>query len=131
MRSRRIIASAPGMDWVAAHVATTRAMLGDRARLGAHDDGARTKTLAISGAQDASVVTLAADAGVPGRAEAVPFPVVVATYTGDWWQAARLYRQWASRQAWTRKLGAQAWHVVAVRSRRAPVRTEPVRLADL
>lgn len=71
--------------------------------LGAHDDGARTKSLVISAAQDASVVTLAADAGVPGRAEAVPFTVVVATYAGDWWQAARLYRQWSSRQAWTRK----------------------------
>lgn len=35
----KVIASAPGMDWVASRVTATRDALGDRARLGAHDDG--------------------------------------------------------------------------------------------
>ncbi|MFT3876199.1 MAG: terminase large subunit [Propioniciclava sp.] len=35
----KVIASAPGMDWVADAVTATRETLGDRARLVAHDDG--------------------------------------------------------------------------------------------
>jgi hypothetical protein len=71
--------------------------------LGAHDDGARPKSLVIRAEQDATFVTAAADAGVPGSCEAAPFPVVVAAYEGDWWQAAKRYRAWATAQAWTRK----------------------------
>lgn len=71
--------------------------------LGAHDPGARTKSLQISASQDASFVTAAEDMGVPGSHVAAPFPVVVAAYRGDWWQAARRYRAWASQQAWTAK----------------------------
>jgi len=71
--------------------------------LGAHDDGARTKRLTISAEQDAAVVTLAEGAGQPGSAEVAPFPVVITTYAGDWWQAAKRYRQWATGQTWARK----------------------------
>jgi hypothetical protein len=71
--------------------------------LGAHDAGARSKRLVISTEQDASFVTLAENAGMPGACDAAPFPVVVAAYEGDWWQAAKRYRQWATAQTWTRK----------------------------
>jgi hypothetical protein len=71
--------------------------------LGAHDDAARTKRLAISPEQDASFVTLAEDAGQPRASVAAPFPVVVAACEGDWWQAAKRYRQWATGQTWARK----------------------------
>jgi hypothetical protein len=71
--------------------------------LGAHDDGARTKVLAISAEQDASFVTTAENAGLPGASVAAPFPVVIAAYQGDWWQAAKRYRAWATTQTWTRK----------------------------
>jgi hypothetical protein len=71
--------------------------------LGAHDEGARTKRLVISPEQDASIVTLAENAGVAGSSLAAPFPVVLAAYEGDWWQAAKRYRAWATGQTWTRK----------------------------
>jgi hypothetical protein len=71
--------------------------------VGAHDEGARTKSLVISAEQDAAIVTTAENAGVPGASEAAPFPVVVAAYEGDWWQAAKRYRAWATAQPWTRK----------------------------
>jgi hypothetical protein len=70
---------------------------------GAHDPGARTKSVRLTGEQDATFATSAEDMGVPGSDEVAPFPVVVAAYQGDWWQAARRYRQWATQQAWTRK----------------------------
>lgn len=71
--------------------------------LGAHDDAARSKRLVISPEQDASFVTLAENAGTPGACVAMPFPVVVSVYEGDWWQAAKRYRQWATQQTWARK----------------------------
>ena len=70
---------------------------------GAHDPGARAKSVRLSQSQDATFATYAENMGVPGSEVAAPFPVVVAAYRGDWWQAARRYREWASRQAWTRK----------------------------
>ncbi len=39
----------------------------------------------------------------PGQDYASPYPVALATYTGDWWDAARMYREWALQQKWTRK----------------------------
>ena len=71
--------------------------------LGAHDDAARAKKLQVTVQQDATVATSAEDMGVPGSDQAAPFPVVVAAYRGDWWGAARIYRQWAAHQAWTQK----------------------------
>lgn len=71
--------------------------------LGAHDEAARTKRLVITSEQDAAMVTLAEGAGTPGSAVVAPFPVVIATYEGDWWQAAKRYRQWTTQQAWTGK----------------------------
>lgn len=70
---------------------------------GAHDPGARTKSVRLMANQDATFTTSAEDMGVPGSHMVAPFPVVVAAYQGDWWQAARRYRAWASQQAWTAK----------------------------
>ena len=43
-----------------------------------------------------------ADAGVPGTGFRQPYPVVIRPFTGDWYDAARIYRQWALRQTWCR-----------------------------
>ncbi|MBN2449099.1 MAG: hypothetical protein JXR77_01840 [Lentisphaeria bacterium] len=69
----------------------------------AHDGAARPKSLRLNADQDASFVTYAEGMGVPGSSEAAPFPFVVAAYAGDWWQAARRYRAWATRQHWARR----------------------------
>ncbi len=69
----------------------------------AHDGGAQEKWAVVTREQDAAFRHLASDAGVPGAAGAPDYPVVVAAYRGDWWQAARRYREWALCQAWAAK----------------------------
>jgi hypothetical protein len=69
----------------------------------AHDGGAQDKRVVVTREQDTTFRYLAPDAGVAGAAGAPDYPVVVAAYTGDWWRAARRYREWALRQAWTAK----------------------------
>ena len=71
--------------------------------LGAHDASARAKRLVVSAEQDATFATYAEGMGQPKSRIAAPFPVVIAGYHGDWWEAARLYRNWATEQVWTRK----------------------------
>jgi len=71
--------------------------------LGAHDGLARTKQLHVSAQQDAEFATWAENMGVPGASVGAPFPVVIAAFRGDWWEAARIYRRWALTQVWTRK----------------------------
>jgi hypothetical protein len=36
----------------------------------------------------------------PGQDFASPYPIALATYSGDWWDAARMYREWALQQKW-------------------------------
>lgn len=74
----------------------------------AHDGAARPKTLRVSDAQDVSFEMTVEHAGLPGTGVASDFPVVVAPYAGDWWQAAKKYRAWALRQPWTAKGPAAA-----------------------
>lgn len=71
--------------------------------LAAYDGAAQSKRLALTREQDATVRFLAPNAGVPGSAGAPDYPVVIAAYAGDWWQAARMYREWALKQTWTAK----------------------------
>ncbi|HNX35491.1 MAG TPA: DUF6259 domain-containing protein [Kiritimatiellia bacterium] len=71
--------------------------------LAAHDGASRTKRLVVTREQDVSFRLLAENAGVPGAAGAPDYPAVIAAYRGDWWEAARLYRAWATRQAWAAK----------------------------
>lgn len=85
----------------------------------AHDGAARTKRLMVTREQDVTIFMPAENAGVPGSAGMADFPVVVAAYRGNWWEAARRYRAWATRQVWTSK---------------GPIRDRkdyPQRLADL
>jgi len=69
--------------------------------MAAHDGAARDKRVVVSHEQDVTFRLLAENAGLPGAAGAPDYPVVIAAYEGDWWQAARLYRAWALRQKWT------------------------------
>jgi hypothetical protein len=39
----------------------------------------------------------------PGQDYSSPYPVALAAYTGDWWDAARMYREWALQQKWAQK----------------------------
>ncbi len=38
--------------------------------------------------------------GLPGTGYISPFPVVIGTFRGDWFTAAKIYRQWAEKQVW-------------------------------
>ena len=71
--------------------------------LAAHDGAARDKRVVVSREQDVTFRLLAENAGLAGAAGAPDYPVVIAAYEGDWWQAAKLYRTWALQQAWTAK----------------------------
>lgn len=44
-----------------------------------------------------------ADAGVAGTAFHQPYPAIVGTFRGDWYDAARVYRGWALDQFWAAK----------------------------
>ncbi len=39
----------------------------------------------------------------PGQDYSSTYPVALATYDGDWWDAARMYREWALQQKWAQK----------------------------
>jgi len=39
----------------------------------------------------------------PGQDYASPYPVALAAYRGDWWDAARMYREWALQQKWCQR----------------------------
>ena len=43
----------------------------------------------------------------PGVDFESPYPVVLGAYRGDWWDAARMYREWALQQKWCAK---GPWH---------------------
>lgn len=69
----------------------------------AHDGEARKKEFLIGKDGCVSINRMVEDAGVPGAGMKKDFPVVVSTYRGDWWAAARKYRRWALRQIWASK----------------------------
>ena len=71
--------------------------------VGAHDGEAWMKYPTISKEQDCHYVTPAEDMGQPGGAGAPRHPVVVKAFKGDWWEVARIYREWALKQPWTAK----------------------------
>ena len=69
----------------------------------ADDPEARIKTLWVNDL-DVEFRTPVENAGVVGKAAEGPrYAVTLAAFRGDWWQAARLYRNWALRQKWARK----------------------------
>ena len=83
----------------------TAFMLGDAGLyVAAHDGEARIKTLSLAAGCDLSFQTVVENAGVSGKAAEGPrYPVVIAAFRGDWWQAARRYRDWALKQRWCAK----------------------------
>ena len=62
--------------------------------IAAHDERVNTKTLVITGDRDVSFSSPEPRGG---------FEVTVAAFMGDWWQAARIYREWAMTAPWCRK----------------------------
>ena len=72
--------------------------------IAAHDPELRYKSLTIQADHGVRFDTIVEDAGLVGKAADGPrYPVVVAAYRGDWWQAAKLYRAWALKQKWAAK----------------------------
>ena len=72
--------------------------------IAAHDPDLRYKKLVVQADHGARFDTVVENAGFVGKAAEGPrYAVTVAAYRGDWWQAAKLYRDWALRQKWARK----------------------------
>lgn len=70
---------------------------------GVHDPDASLKNLMLNAKNDAMIGLPAENAAHPGTGRTADFPVVVAAIKGDWWEAARMYRDWAMTAPWTRK----------------------------
>ncbi|MBQ7651095.1 MAG: hypothetical protein IJS15_09060 [Victivallales bacterium] len=68
---------------------------------GMHDGAARRKNICIGGGTDMFTRVMAEDMGKPGSGQKADFPVVLQIFEGDWWAAAKIYRSWALKQAWT------------------------------
>ena len=69
--------------------------------MAAHDSRWRFKEMRYTRDNDFYFATEAADSGLVGKAEGNPHTgFVMACGKGDWWQAARIYRDWALRQTW-------------------------------
>ena len=84
-------------------VQTLSFMLGDAGlQFTALDGGAQEKTFDTSDL-GLRIAYLCPDAGRPGAANAPDFAVETAAFTDGWWRAAKRYRAWATRQAWTAK----------------------------
>ena len=72
--------------------------------IAAHDPDCREKSYICTKGEYVRFQTLVENAGVVGKAAAGPgYPIVVGAYRGDWWTAARIYRNWATKQKWTAK----------------------------
>jgi len=62
----------------------------------AHDDDARIKETVFTVGMNAFFETPVENGGVVGKAAEGPrYPVVIACFKGDWWEAAKIYRRWA------------------------------------
>ncbi len=72
--------------------------------IAAHDPDQRYKRLVIQADHGVRFDTVVENAGIVGKAAEGPrYAVTVAAYRGDWWQAAKMYRDWALRQKWAKK----------------------------
>jgi len=88
------------------------AAYGDHTRKGfyiaAQDADGYDKQLAWGNYQDRNTVMFAfehipANRGVAGTSFQQPYDVVTRPFTGDWYDAARIYRQWWTQQVWASK----------------------------
>ncbi len=70
----------------------------------AHDPGATVKEFAVTSrpgrSARLSVTHSPADMGVPADGHDMGYDVVLGAYDGDWYEAARIYREWATQQSW-------------------------------
>ena len=70
----------------------------------AHDPTCRAKMMTVAPDGTVWFETLVENAGVPGKASGkIVYSVTVGAFTGDWWTAAHIYRDWALRQRWASK----------------------------
>ena len=70
----------------------------------AHDGQANLKRLILTEAdQHAMFEVMAENRGEAGSDRLPSFPYVIAAYRGNWWTAAKMYRQWALQQKWAGK----------------------------
>ncbi len=78
--------------------------------LAAHDGQAHHKRLVTRPRPDSDALSFAVaqypdSMAAPGTAYESPYPVVVGTHAGDWFDAAKIYRAWAMKEsAWFPKL---------------------------
>ena len=72
--------------------------------IGVHDASRPIMRFRYGPGLDFAVTTPVEDAGVPGKAADGPrFEVMLRPFRGDWWQVARIYREWAMKQKWAAK----------------------------
>ena len=83
----------------------TAFMLGDAGiYVGVHDASRPIVRFRYGPGLDFAIVTPVEDAGVLGKAASGPsFDVMMRPFCGDWWQVAKIYREWAMRQKWAAK----------------------------
>jgi len=71
--------------------------------MAAHDGNANVKIVSLTAEQHATFKLMTENQGVAGSDRLPSFPYVIAAYRGDWWTAAKMYRQWGLQQKWSRK----------------------------
>ena len=72
--------------------------------LGAHDPDSTIKGVLFRRNQEFCFTRVAENIGVAGKVNAVQrYPVVLQAFRGDWWTAAKIYREWALGRKWTAK----------------------------
>ena len=71
--------------------------------IAAEDPQARIKELTFRGEHDVYFYTPIAIKRPPEGVNGPGYSVTIAAFKGDWWQVARRYRKWATKQEWTAK----------------------------
>jgi len=71
--------------------------------IGSHDGDANYKKLILTTDQHFMFEVFSENPNAAGDAKLPAIPFVVQAYSGDWWKAAKIYRQWALQQKWARK----------------------------
>ena len=64
--------------------------------IGVHDPLQRPGEAILSSGQDLVIRQFPDNTGAPGTGYKSDFPVVVKLHDGDWWKAAKIYRQWVT-----------------------------------
>ena len=105
-KQSRIAYSYPGM-WSMQFLAFYSAEYGG-IYLGAHDPGARYKRFGLYGDRGSERADLVMqhypdERLDPGLDYSTPYDTVVGLFKGDWWQASRLYGDWALAQEWCQR----------------------------